>query len=169
MMDEAEPTLLTERVIKIVETQPGITSGEIYKLIPEIKSTSIAACLCHLMKREHLDRTGVPRAYRYYLGGDGPASDSTTDEPAAQAAETGPVRTICAPEMRRQAAAAMPRVMPPIVGGHRADELSITADGAVSIPTPAGVVTLDPEQTRAVGRFLMFTIGVWEPERTPCS
>lgn len=192
MTDDAEPTMLTDRVIQIVENSPGIKSADIYALIPEVKSTSIAACLCHLLKQGRLDRTGTPRNFSYYPGGDGPAGASTTDGPAAQATEAGPVRTIVAPEMRRQATAqkavdktldgpAVARgaigisarelealrpaggVTTEIVPG-QPKEFSMTSDGRLVIPFPPKTVTLDAETTRALGRFLMFTMPVWRGE-----
>lgn len=193
MTDDAEPTMLTDRVIQIVENSPGIKSADIYALIPEVKSTSIAACLCHLLKQGRLDRTGTPRNFSYYLGGEGPAGDSTTDGPAAQATETGPVRTIVAPEMRRQATAqkavdktrdepvdttraARGLTMEEIealrpTGGMKTEivsgqpkEFSMTSDGRLVIPFPLKTVTLDAETTRALGQFLMFTMPVWRGE-----
>ena len=194
MTDDAEPTMLTDRVIQIVENAPGIKSADIYALIPEVKSSSIAACLCHLLKQGRLDRTGTPRNFSYYPGGDGPAGASTTDGPAAQATEAGPVRTIVAPEMRRQAAAPKKAVdktrdepvdtaraargltMEEIealrpAGGVKTEiesgqpkEFSMTSDGRLVIPFPLKTVTLDAETTRALGQFLMFTMPVWRGE-----
>lgn len=189
-MTEAEPAMLTDRVIQIVAGEPGIKSADIYARIPEVKSTSIAACLCHLMKQGRLERTGTPRNFSYYLGGDGPTGASTTDGPAAQATEAGPVRTIVAPEMRRQATAqravaktrdepvdttraARSLTMEEIeairpAGGVKTEfvpgqpkEFSMTSDGRLVIPFPISTVTLDAETTRALGQFLMFTMPVW--------
>lgn len=193
MTDDAEPTMLTDRVIQIVENAPGIKSADIYAAIPETKSNSIAACLCHLLKQGRLDRTGTPRNFSYYLGGDGPIGASTTDGPAAQATEAGPVRTIVAPEMRRQAMAqkavdktrdepvdtaraARSLTMEEIealrpAGGVKTEiesgqpkEFSMTSDGRLVIPFPLKTVTLDADTTRALGQFLMFTMAVWRGE-----
>ena len=192
MTDDTEPTMLTDRVIKIVEKAPGIKSADIYAAIPETKSTSIAACLCHLLKQGRLDRTGTSRNFSYYLGGEGPACYSTVDGPAARATETGPIRTIVAPEMQRQAAAPKaadkmldgPAVARGAVGisakelealmpasGVKSEivpgqpkEFSMTSDGRLVIPFPLKTVTLDAETTRELGLFMVFTMGVWRGE-----
>lgn len=181
-MSEHDMTL-TERILQAVDRQPGIASGQIFALISEVEPKNIGATLCNLVKQHRLDRTGVPRNFHYFPGGEAPdretppQADTTRDDEATVAPAAGPVRTIVAAEMRRKVAAGAAAAKPPIietapsVKGGRASApsaaLSITADGAVSIPTPGGLVTLDVEETRALGRFLMFTMAVWEA--APCS
>lgn len=186
MTTDDTPTI-TEQLIEAVRTTPGAGSGWIARAIGSDDIHTCAALLFKLAKRGVLRREGEPRAYRYYIGDVDPSQqpESTPEEPAAQgadAASTGPTWSRPVPETcddddiddatrkTREALSDAPRdairkTFNPLSDHHHLWWLEITEHGRLSFVDSDGpIVTLTPEQTRRVGRFIAFTLPLWEPK-----
>lgn len=171
MTTDDTPTI-TEQLIEAVRTTPGAGSGWIAKAIGSDDIHTCAALLFKLAKRGVLRREGEPRAYRYYIGDVDPSQqpESTPEEPAAQgadAASTGPTWTL-QPEAFGGGVVDDDSDDQPIETGESLSDvwwLVLTEHGSLSFVDSDGpIVTLTPEQTRRVGRFMAFTMAVWESE-----
>lgn len=189
MTTDDTPTI-TEQLIEAVRTTPGAGSGWIARAIGSDDIHTCAALLFKLAKRGVLRREGEPRGYRYYIGDVDPSQEpeSTSEEPAAQgadAASTGPTWTRPAPEpcdddddsiddKTRETGEALSDALRDAIRktftprNAKGDlwTLVLTEHGRLSFVDIAGrpIVTLTPEQTRRVGRFMAFTLPLWEPK-----
>ena len=189
MTTDDTPTI-TEQLIEAVRTTPGAGSGWIARAIGSDDIHTCAALLFKLAKRGVLRREGEPRGYRYYIGDVDPSQqpESTPEEPAAQgadAASTGPTWTRPAPEpcdddddsiddKTRETGEALSDALRDAIRktftprNAKGDlwTLVLTEHGRLSFVDIAGrpIVTLTPEQTRRVGRFMAFTLPLWEPK-----
>jgi len=189
MTTDDTPTI-TEQLIEAVRTTPGAGSGWIARAIGSDDIHTCAALLFKLAKRGVLRREGEPRGYRYYIGDVDPSQqpESTPEEPAAQgadAASTGPTWTL-QPEVFGGGVVdddsddqpietgeslsdglrdAIRKTFNPLSDHHHLWWLVLTEHGSLSFVDSDGpIVTLTPEQTRRVGRFMAFTMAVWESE-----
>lgn len=171
MTTDDTPTI-TEQLIEAVRTTPGAGSGWIARAIGSDDIHTCAALLFKLAKRGVLRREGEPRGYRYYIGDVDPSQqpESTPEEPAAQgadAASTGPTWTL-QPEAFGGGVVDDDSDDQPIETGESLSDvwwLVLTEHGSLSFVDSDGpIVTLTPEQTRRVGRFMAFTMAVWESE-----
>lgn len=191
MTTDETPTI-TEQLIEAVRTTPGAGSGWIAKAIGSDDIHTCAALLHKLVKRGVLRREGEPRAYRYYIGDVDPSQEpeSTPEEPAAQgadAASTGPTWSRPAPETcddddedddsiddkTRETGEALSdalrdairKTFNPLNAKGDLWTLVLTEHGRLSFVDSDGpIVTLTTEQTRRVGRFMAFTLPLWEAE-----
>lgn len=171
MTTDDTPTI-TEQLIEAVRTTPGAGSGWIARAIGSDDIHTCAALLFKLAKRGVLRREGEPRGYRYYIGDVDPSQqpESTPEEPAAQgadAASTGPTWTL-QPEAFGGGVVDDDSDDQPIETGESLSDvwwLVLTEHGSLSFVDSDGpIVTLTPEQTRRVGRFMAFSMAVWESE-----
>lgn len=192
MTTDDTPTI-TEQLIEAVRTTPGAGSGWIARAIGSDDIHTCAALLYKLAKRGVLRREGEPRAFRYYIGDVDPSQqpESTPEEPAAQgadAASTGPTWSRPVPETcddddedddddiddatreTREALSdalrdAIRKTFNPLNAKGDLWTLVLTEHGRLSFVDSDGpIVTLTPEQTRRVGRFMAFSMAVWESE-----
>ena len=192
MTTDDTPTI-TEQLIEAVRTTPGAGSGWIARAIGSDDIHTCAALLYKLAKRGVLRREGEPRGYRYYIGDVDPSQqpESTPEEPAAQgadAASTGPTWTRPAPEpcdddvedddddsddqpieageaLSDALRDAIRKTFNPLNAKGDLWTLVLTEHGRLSFVDSDGpIVTLTPEQTRRVGRFMAFTLPLWEPK-----
>lgn len=186
MTTDDTPTI-TEQLIEAVRTTPGAGSGWIARAIGSDDIHTCAALLYKLAKRGVLRREGEPRGYRYFTGDVDPSQqpESTPEEPAAQgadAASTGPTWSRPVPETcddddiddatreTREALSdalrdAIRKTFNPLNANGDLWTLVLTEHGRLSFVDSDGpIVTLTPEQTRRVGRFMAFSMAVWESE-----
>lgn len=192
MTTDDTPTI-TEQLIEAVRTTPGAGSGWIARAIGSDDIHTCAVLLYKLAKRGVLRREGEPRSYRYYIGDVDPSQEpeSTPEEPAAQgadAASTGPTWARPAPEpcdddvedddddiddKTRETGEALSdalrdairKTFNPLNAKGDLWTLVLTEHGRLSFVDSDGpIVTLTPEQTRRVGRFMAFTLPLWEPK-----
>lgn len=186
MTTDDTPTI-TEQLIEAVRTTPGAGSGWIARAIGSDDIHTCAALLFKLAKRGVLRREGEPRGYRYYIGDVDPSQqpESTPEEPAAQgadAASTGPTWSRPVPETcddddiddatreTREALSdarrdAIRKTFNPLNAKGDLWTLVLTEHERLSFVDSDGpIVTLTPEQTRRVGRFIAFTLPLWEPK-----